>query len=379
MTIFSKKTICLFGTYFPNYVRNTTLRSGLAELGFSVIEANVTLPAEKIEEPSDLSLTKLVVRIWRNIGANFALLAHYKKVRQSDLILVLYPGHLIMPSAWLLGAIFSRPVVLDESISLFDVFIGERKLAEVRSAKSRLIKTIEKILTGLADRLVVDTEANKKYISQLFGLPAEKILVVPFGSAASLYRPARGQQLGPENIVNIFFFGLYNPLQGTEIIVRAAKMLADRPNLKITMLGRGMLMQSAVEYAETNHLQNVEFLDFVPEAELVKKIQACDIMLGIFSNLPTGMRAIPNKVFAGLACAKPVITARTPAAEEVFVHGQDIFLCEPQNPQSLADAVSTLADNPELRRLIAEKGYQTFLERFTPLKVAQKLVLGIQN
>jgi len=81
---------------------------------------------------------------------------------------------------------------------------------------------------------------------------------------------------------------------------------------------------------------------------------------------------IPNKVFQGLACGRPVITADTPAARELLSHGMDALLVPAGDPEALAAAVWQIAGDPRLARRLADAGRATYETR------ASEEVLGAQ-
>ena len=69
---------------------------------------------------------------------------------------------------------------------------------------------------------------------------------------------------------------------------------------------------------------------------------------------------IPNKVFQALACARPVITASTPAARELLTDDVDALLVPPGDPAALAAALRRVAAEPELAERLAAAGRATY-------------------
>jgi glycosyltransferase involved in cell wall biosynthesis len=68
-----------------------------------------------------------------------------------------------------------------------------------------------------------------------------------------------------------------------------------------------------------------------------------------------------------------VITARTPAVEEFFAHGENIWLCDEPYAETLAAAVVRLKTDAALRERLATNGYRTVKERFTPAAIVAAL------
>jgi len=72
---------------------------------------------------------------------------------------------------------------------------------------------------------------------------------------------------------------------------------------------------------------------------------------------------IPNKAFQALACGTPLITADTPAARELLADGESALLVPPGDAGALADAMRTIAGDPELRTRLSEGGLRVYRER----------------
>jgi glycosyltransferase involved in cell wall biosynthesis len=61
-----------------------------------------------------------------------------------------------------------------------------------------------------------------------------------------------------------------------------------------------------------------------------------------------------------------VITARTPAAVEIFKDREDILLCRKEEPRDLAEAILELKRNRALREKIARNGRELVWRRYQP-------------
>lgn len=386
--------VCLFGTYNYHYSRNSSIRDGLKKLAVDVVEVHQEVQKSRLETPKDFSLLKAASRVGRKLLTSFWLLTQYSQVAECDAIIVLYPGHLDLPIAWAIAKLSGKPLIFDSFISLYDNMIIDKKVAAENAIRTKVLKYFEKLLLHLPDKLFTDTELMKNFIIKEFNINPEKIFVVPLGANDAVYKPAPltldgGTQMKNTNKgdssevdkqqTKVFFFGLYNPLQGAPYIIRAIKRLQNDKSIAFTMLGDGPLRQEILDYAKKHQLKNVKFIGFVPEKDLVKQIQNADIMLGIFSNSSIARRVIPNKVFAALACRKPLITARSPAAEKFFTHRKHTYYCNPEDPKSLAESIKAVAIEPKLQKKLAENGYAEYKKRFTPEQIAKALINGIKQ
>jgi len=95
---------------------------------------------------------------------------------------------------------------------------------------------------------------------------------------------------------------------------------------------------------------------WVEYERLAEELHRASCALGIFGTSTKAARVIPNKVFQALACARPVVTADTPAARELLTDGADAILVPPGDAQALAGAVRRLAADAALAERVARAG-----------------------
>lgn len=366
-------TICFFGTYNYNYARTAALREGLHANDVTLIEVNVDLPNVRMELPEDFTLRKSLWRFYRKAKAIASLATRYTQVKQADGIVVLHPGHLDLPLAWLFAKLSSKPLVFDSAVSPYDTMFIGRSIAERSSLKAKLVKVGETLVLKLPTYVFTDTKQMADFISETFDVSQNKMRVVPLGANDKVYLPAKNAK-SSNNPIEILFFGLYSELHGVFTILEAIKQLVKRDDIHFTLLGAGHLQDDMMQYAKKNHLDHVTFIGFMPEPELVKRIQAADILLGVFSKNPVFERAMPNKVIAALACRKPLITANLQPVRQYLTNGTDALLVAPEDARALAQAVKKLADNAQLRVSVAEHGYIVYQKHFSPREVGKALI-----
>lgn len=184
------------------------------------------------------------------------------------------------------------------------------------------------------------------------------------------------------NLTNKFivgFWGKFIPLQGVPYIVKAAKILENEPDISFEIIGRGQTYAESASLAEELKLNNTKFSGLVSFKDLPLYLKRFDVCLGIFGNTFKTKRVIPNKIYEAIALARPVITANTPAINELFTNEENVLLCRVADPEDLAAKILILKNNPELKNKIARGGYQLYLNHCRPQVIGKKLLadLGI--
>ncbi|MDA0375830.1 MAG: glycosyltransferase [bacterium] len=254
-------------------------------------------------------------------------------------LLVNFPGYYLMPLAWILTRHPRKQLIFDAFISISDTLVSDRKLISWLNPLAWFYYAADVISTHLADEVLIDTQAHKKFFLKRFFLRSKNVRVVYVGTLDDLFHPGPKEDRLPAGKFNALFIGSYIPLQGIEYILGAAKILHDQPDIHFTLIGNGQTYDEMTILAEKLELINVTFLDCMPLEELPHYLRSSDVALGIFGTSDKANRVIPHKVYDAIGCGVPVITAQNLAIGEKFTNGKEVFLCETGNAQSLADAI----------------------------------------
>ncbi|MFH0770278.1 MAG: glycosyltransferase [Candidatus Peregrinibacteria bacterium] len=292
------------------------------------------------------------------------LVRTYRLLKQdAHTVVVLFPGHHLMPLAWLLTCFPRRRLVFDAFISVHDTLVSDRRLVARWSPKALFLWIVDFVSCHLADEVILDTEAHRQFFVRAFHLKPERVRVIYLTARHDLFRPCprtikfrlpsppqKGEKMdegGKREIMetmDVFFFGSFIPLQGISVILHAAKMLASRTDIYFSLLGSGQTYGAMRKLAEELELPNVTFEPWMDLEKLPERICRADICLGIFGTSAKAARVIPHKVYEAVACGKPVITMRSPAILEKFQDGREVILCEAGNPEDLAKKILELTE-----------------------------------
>jgi glycosyltransferase involved in cell wall biosynthesis len=349
-------TVCHFGHYNPQYTRNRIIAKALRRTGAEVIQ---------VCDPRSFLLR------YGNIGVK-GLKTEF------DLLLVGFPGHTDMPVAKLLALAKHTPVIFDAFLSLYDSNIQDRGIVQQGGIMAKYYFMIDKLSCQLADTVLLDTDAHITYFVDTFGVNREKFRRIWAGADDEIMVPP--PDTTEEHTFTIFFYGSFIPLHGIEHIIEAARILdAQLQPVQFRIAGTGQTYVMMRQRVATLGLKNISFLGSVRYEELPGLMARSHACLGIFGTTSKVQRVIPNKVFDGLALKRPVITADTPAIRECLTHGKNIWLCPAGDGEALATAIVTLMNKQEVRRMIAEGGYEYFQNHFSIDRIAKKLTVVISN
>ncbi len=332
--------VMAFGSYDADaHPRVAVLIEGLRSSGVSVDECNRPLRLDTaarvrmLQSPWRLpSLALRVLLSW------WALSRAARRLPRPDAVLVGYLGHFDV----LLARRLFRGVPV-----VHDMLIFAADTARDRGAgawKQRLLRRLDAAAVRASDLVVVDTEEHRALLP-----PARHAdgVVVPVGVPAVWLAPVPTARPAEEP-VRVVFYGHFTPLQGAPVVGRALGMLGDGTGLRVTMVGNGQ--DSAATRAAAGECSWVEWVDWVPPAELPALVAVHDVCLGIFGDGDKALRVVPNKVFQGAASGCAVVTSDTPPQRRAL--GGSALLVPPGDAAALAAALTRLvADRDRLTAL----------------------------
>ena len=345
--------IVAFGTYdAARHPRVGVLVAGLRAHGYTVRELDRPLglsTAERVRmlrQPWRLPLLLVrLLRCWALLVGDVA--AHRRAHGRPDAVLVGYLGHFDVVLARLL---FGRtPVLLDHL-----VFAGDTAADRgARGARVTLLRGLDRVATSCADVVLLDTPEHLRLLGELVPSRARRGLVVPVGAPQAWFDAARavaGERAADgDRPLRVVFFGLFTPLQGTDVLAEALAAALPRAadeaarggrGLEVTLVGSGQDLPAARD--RLRHAPGVTWCDWVEPADLPALVAAHDVCLGIFSATPKGLRVVPNKVFQGLAAGCVVVTSDTEPQRRLL--GDHLELVPPADPVALAGRLLALRD-----------------------------------
>lgn len=196
-----------------------------------------------------------------------------------------------------------------------------------------------------ADRLIVLSPGFKKNLVAR-GVPANKIDVIYNWcdeTAISIPEPdeATRRDLGFAGKFNIVFAGTMGVAQALDVVIDCARLLSDScPNVQFTLVGGGIDVERLK--AKAVSLSNVQFLPAVPQREIGRVFAHADALLVHLKDDPIFQITVPSKIQAYMYAGKPILCGvKGDAATLVSEAGAGLAF-QPQNAQSLADAIRKL-------------------------------------
>lgn len=88
--------------------------------------------------------------------------------------------------------------------------------------------------------------------------------------------------------------------------------------------------------------------------------------------LPSYREGLPKVLLEAAACARPIVAADVPGCREVVRDGDTGILVPPKNVQALAQAITTLLQDPALRERMGRRGRDLVVKEFSVERIASE-------
>ena len=253
----------------------------------------------------------------------------------------------------LLAKIFNIKIILHCNASRFDVFY--------ENSNQFKQKFIQGILNS-ATLLIVVSEQWRKYFANLSLNVPIKVLYNPVSFPENI--PLIAQ---PKPIV--LSLGRLGERKGTYDILKAIPLiLATFPKTKFCLGGDGDIQQVKNILSKESWGQNVELLGWVQGKEKAKNLQQASIFL-----LPSYNEGLPLAILEAMSYGIPVISTPVGGIPEAVIDGKTGFLIQPGDITAIAEKVTLLLKNFELRNQIGTNAREYAQEKFEIKVILQKL------
>lgn len=179
------------------------------------------------------------------------------------------------------------------------------------------------------------------------GVPDDKIDVIyNWCSDAEIAHPevktdtSPSRQLGLEGRFNVIFAGTMGKAQALDAVLDAAAIVQKKcPQVQFVFIGGGIEVDNLKKKSQVLNLANVLFLPRKPFNEIGSILQMADVLLVHLKDEPLFRITIPSKTQAYMAVGKPILMGVKGDAADLIKHACAGVACEPENPQSIAEAV----------------------------------------
>lgn len=301
------------------------------------------------------------------------------RVRRPDVVIGTSPQLLCAVAARLIARAYASPFFLEVRDLWPESILAVEAMRE--NAVVRALKGVARSLYEAADRIVTVGEGYRRRIHELYGIPTEKMDVLPNGVDPALFRPGPRENdirrdFGWGDRFVVLYLGTHGMAHALDKVLEAARLLRDDRRILFAFVGEGAEKDALRRRARELELPNVQFIDAQPKDRVPSFYAACDLGVVSLRRAALFEDVLPSKIFEYLAMERPIVLSVGGDAKAlVEAAGAGVYV-PPEDPEALAEAVRRLAADPDRRALLGRRGREYVLAHYDRTRLAERY-LGI--
>lgn len=313
-----------------------------------------------------------VVRVWTYMAPNSGVLRRTLDflsfmiaatvvglfVRRPNVIVATSPQIFTACAGRALGAVLGVPFVFE----LRDLWPASiRAVGAIRNNRViALLEQLELFLYRGAAAIVALTHAYRDNLVAR-GVRPERITVVRNGVDLARFSPRpRDPRLEAElGLAGKFvagYIGTHGAAHALETLLEAAAILQaceEASDVRLLLVGDGAARDTLVARAAAMGLRNVLFVASAPRDEVARYWALLDVSITHLKRDPLFSTVVPSKLFESMAMGVPVLHG-VAGESAALVESEGVGVMFPsEEPGALADAILTLAHDPERRHTLS--------------------------
>jgi colanic acid biosynthesis glycosyl transferase WcaI len=233
---------------------------------------------------------------------------------------------------------------------------------------NRTLDRINRFLLREADTIVALGDRMRRRLVEEKGADPSRIVVIHNWADCEAIVPAPRDNAfarahGFADRFVVMHSGNIGLSQNLDVLIEAAERLTSRPRVLIAIVGDGSKRDTLERAVARKGLTNVRFLPYQPKSTLHESFASADAFL---VSLKPGIEGyiVPSKLYGILAAGRPYIAAVDPTCEVAAIareHGCGL-LAAPGDPDALASAIATMADDPAVTRAMGVRARSAALQ-----------------
>ena len=251
----------------------------------------------------------------------------------------------------------------------------------IHDETQRYINDTEWMLTYEANEVIVNSNYMKCELQRNFGLPFEKINVIPNGVNLTMYSGIEKdydfrRNYASDNEKIILYAGRLVYEKGVQYLIGAMpKILQNYNDAKLVIAGKGGMIDELKSQVDFLGLGNkVYFTGYMDHKSLCKLYRCADISVFPSTYEPFGIVALE-----GMLAGNPIVVSDIGGLNEIVEHGVNGMKSYAGNSNSIADSILTLLYDHKLCNEISKNAKNKVKELYNWTKIAQDTHFSYQK
>jgi colanic acid biosynthesis glycosyl transferase WcaI len=340
---------------------HVTVLTGMPNYPDGIIPAEYRGSWRKVEYLDGIRVVRTAVYPAANRGfakrlvnhTSFALssLLGLRAVGQTDVIYAETPPLFTAAAAVVIARALKARLLLNVS-DLWPESAVQLGMLNNRSA-IRLAEWIERFAYHFADTVTVPTPGMRRILLDR-GYGEDKVKLLPNAVDTDRFPHLPSSE---SELCRAMYCGTVGLAQGVGTLLAAAELLErDHAPVEVVVVGDGAERGELEEQAKRSGLKRVTFAGSVSREEVPQRIASANVTVMTLRDLPLFEDALPTKLLEYMAAGRPVVAGASGQAARMLEEVGAGIACPPENPAALAEAIRTLAADPQLAREMGARG-----------------------
>jgi len=258
------------------------------------------------------------------------------------------------------------PTVVNAFAGLGHAFIAESRRAMI--FRFFLKQAIKAALALTHSRVIFQNVEDAEQLIRAGVVRATQVTIIR-GSGVDVSKFTPSSEADGEPLVVLASRMLWN--KGIGEFVSAIKMLKEEGiQAKYVLVGM-------VDRENPGHVPETQLLQWQKDGlvewwgyteDMPKVLGAAHVVV-----LPTYYgEGLPKVLLEAAACSRPIIATNTRGCSDIVRYGENGFLVPPKDPRTLAQAISTLVQDPALRARMGARGREIVVKEFSEEQISRE-------
>lgn len=179
---------------------------------------------------------------------------------------------------------------------------------------------------------------------------------------------------------SVMFAGNIGAAQAVDVIVEAAVLLKEFPDIHFVVLGDGSSREGMLKLIQQRGLVNLHLPGRFPVETMPGFMQKASALLVTLADRPIFAATVPNKVQAYLASGRPIIACLNGEGARVVAEAGAGLATPAEDARALADTILRLYRMPVVEReKMGENGRRYYQEHFDHNRLVDELIGHLQS
>jgi len=261
----------------------------------------------------------------------------------------------------------------------WDLALEEASLGRNGPAlKTRILNPLTRlwqVRLGLthSDLVFCLSEQDREYLARKMGIEPRKLVRMYPGAVTTYTSADPGRLRRP--VKRIIFSATWRKNKGIEDLVPAfASIVLKHPGIRLTVLGGGIPERAIRNHFPKHIAEMVDAFETNGDQGNLQHLVDADIFL-----LPSLLEGTPLTVMEAMASGLPIVTTATSGMKDIIRDGENGLLIPIRDPDAIADAVTRLISDADLRVALGTVAQREAITKYTWQESSQRVLSEYQN